>query len=116
MKYILNCLGIVFFLASCHNNNSSISSRADFTLTDDTATYLRVYEGGSQIILNGNPASLSSLENRFKELSAKGGVVFYSCVGATQNPPKQGYVIDLIKKYKLPIVMYTDSTFQKSFQ
>ena len=116
MKYLQNYFVIAFFLASCQNNNSSTLSHSNLTFTEDTAIYLRVYEGGSQIMLNGNPTSLSNLESRFKELNVKGGLVFYSYAGATEDPPKQGPVIDLIKKYKLGIVMYTDSTFHKSFQ
>ena len=112
MKIIKLYLLTLLFLIGC--GDRKYKSAPD--LFSDTSTYFRLYEyPNNKIILNGNPISIIELDKRFKGLVAKGGIIYYSCVGATEDPPGNGEVIDLIKKYRLPIVMFTDSSFNKSF-
>lgn len=115
-----------FFILCCNTKsgeNSNKTAEAQKTITDkaenpfvDTTTYLRVFvDQNEQITLNGNLISIEYLDLRLQNLKSKGGLVFYSCFGITEDTPNEGQVIDLIKKYQLGIKTFTDSTFTKSF-
>jgi len=83
---------------------------------DDTSTYFRIYvDRNEHITLNGNSISIKNIETRLQNLKSVGGLVFYSSYSITEDIPREGQVIDLIKKYQLGIKIFTDSTFKKSF-
>jgi len=83
---------------------------------DDTSKYFRVYVDRNNLItLNGNPVRIKNIEIRLQNLKSIDGLVFYSSYGITEDTPEEGQVIDLIKKYRLGIKTFTDSTFAKSF-
>lgn len=106
-------LSFTILLSGCNNENKT----AQPDLGSDTSFLgLRIYEDSlNNIFMNGTSISLTDIEAKFVDLKRKGGMVSYSCKGATEQPPEDSKVIDLIKKYCLPVKMYTDSTFTNSF-
>lgn len=83
-------------------------------LFSDTSTYFHVYEyPNHQIKLNGNLISPNELDKRLSHLAVKGGIVNYSCGSTTEELPSNSKVIDLLKKYRLPIKLFADSNFTK---
>jgi hypothetical protein len=111
LKYLIICFSIL--ISSCNNRNRTAASNL---FSENSSLVLSVYEDSFRnIFLNRTLISLKALEEKFIRLKDKGGMVFYSCKGATEEPPEDSKVIDLVKKYRLPIKMYTDSTFKTSF-
>lgn len=81
----------------------------------DTLTFPRIYvDENEKITLNGRICTIEEIDARLQEVKRKNGIVFYSTYNATANPPKEGPVINLIKKYQIGITMYSDKTFSKS--
>lgn len=81
----------------------------------DSSTYPRIYvDANENITVNGKPSTINYVDSLLQEVYRKHGFVFYSTPGATANPPREGIVIDLIKKYEIAIGMYSDSTFSQS--
>ncbi len=104
----------IFLFYGCNDNNSINSKVPKFD--SDTSSYFRIYENASKgFYLNGNIISLLDLEKRISVLAEKKGLIYYSCVTCTENPPREGSIFDLIRKYKIGIKMFEDSTFTKSF-
>ena len=82
----------------------------------DTAVYPRIYvDKNENVILNGNPSSIENVDVRLQEVKARNGIVLYSMDNAKADPPKEGIVIDLIKKYRVHFRMYADKSFSKPF-
>jgi hypothetical protein len=99
---------IITLISFINCNNRGMQNAPD--LFTDTITYFKIYENKQQDIkLNGYKISLNDLDEKLKTL--KNGLILYSCVGATENPPECSQIIDLLKKYKIPLKMFTDSTF-----
>ncbi len=80
--------------------------------SSDRSAILHIYEyPNKKIKLNGNPISVKELDKRFLDFSGKGGIVYYSCVGVEEEPPSNSDVIVLLKKYRISVKIFTDSTF-----
>ena len=114
------------FILCCNTKNNSNSSKtveAKKSIKeiaqspfDDSSMYLRIYiDRNERITLNGNPISKKNVDIRLQNLKSIDGLVFYSSYDIKEDTPKEGQVIDLIKKYQLGIKTFTDSTFTKSF-
>jgi hypothetical protein len=75
----------------------------------DTLMFPRIYvDQNENITLNGRSSTIQEVDIQLQEVKRKDGMVFYSTFNATADPPKEGIVINLIKKYKIDIKMYTD--------
>ena len=112
-RFIFLILFYITLIAGCHNKNET---SAPNLFSDTSDLTLKVYENSSKIIsVNGISIPLKELEEKFIHLKRKGGIVFYSCEGATEDIPENSKAIDLVKKYELTIKIFTDSTFKKSF-
>ena len=107
-------VGFIFLITNCASNQNSSYDIPE--LDGDTSTYLRVYENNArQIFLNGNLMSISNLDIQFQKIKNNRGIVYYSCPGLTADEfPDDSKVIALVKKYRLNIKSFTDSTFLKS--
>ena len=81
----------------------------------DTLKFPRIYvDQYENITLNGRLSTIEEIDVTLREVKRKDGLVFYSAFNATADPPEEGIVIDLIKKYQIGIKMYADKTFSKS--
>ena len=101
---------------SSENNTKSMknvqSLASDFM--SDTSIFPRIYvDQNENITLNGNASTIEEVDNKLLKVKNANGIVFYSTDNATASPPKNGTVIELIKKYQLPIKMYADKNFSK---
>lgn len=103
-------IALIFLFSGCNTKTNTPAP----DLFADTSTYLKIYEDPFQnITLNGSPIQLNSLEQRLISLKNNNGLVLYSNGQRNEDPPGSSRVIDLIKKYKLPIKMSADSSFLK---
>jgi len=118
MKFVLlSCLIVAFGCKYPENKIGKFAEKEARSFLKDTSIYFHVYvDRNDSISLNGNPINVVELDIRFQELANKHGMVLYSSDSATSRPPLEGRVIQLIIKYKLPIKMYKDKTFTKSFE
>ena len=121
MKFVLlGCLIVAFGCKyadpDSKNKLEKFAEKEAGNFLKDTSSYFQVYvDRNDSISLNGNPINASELDIRFQDLANKHGMVLYSSDSATSRPPRTGRVIQLIIKYNLPIKIYTDKTFTKSF-
>lgn len=114
MKFVqLFILSLVVLVSGCNERNQSVVPEL---FTDTSSLFLKVYEDSMKnIFLNGHPIAKKELEVRLIRLKKKGGIVFYSCYNATEDPPANSTTIELVKEYRLPLKMFTDSTFTRAF-
>lgn len=60
--------------------------------------------GNGQLLLNGKPTDLQTLDSEFKSLKAKQGAIWYYRENPeTDPPPAATEVIKLVIRYRLPI-------------
>ena len=65
-----------------------------------------------RLLLNGQPSSLDAIETEFKRLqAAKGAVMYHRENARSEAGPEALSVIDLVKKYGLPISLSSKSDF-----
>jgi hypothetical protein len=65
-----------------------------------------------RLLLNGQPSSLAAIEDEFKRLqAAKGAVMYHRENARSEAGPVAMSVIDLVKKYGLPISLSSKSDF-----
>jgi biopolymer transport protein ExbD len=96
--------------------DTSTQAQTSFRQTQTTDTNnLRVYvDKAGNIIVNGQGSSLADLDDQFKTLKSKNGIVYYSRDNVPGDPPQQSMqVMELVTKYELPVKFYTDKTFTK---
>ena len=86
----------------------SVESHAELPVARVT-----VEESGA-ILLDGRPSSLEKLRDRFGELEARGGGVWYHRANPSGEPPAiAARVIELIIEYRLPVRFAIDPDFTR---
>src|SRR4051812_8607874 len=70
----------------------------------DTTEYPRIYvDQNENITLNGNPSTIEKVDKVLQYIKSRHGLILYATDHATSTPPMEGIVIELLKKYELPI-------------
>jgi hypothetical protein len=65
-----------------------------------------------KLLLNGQPASLATIEAEFKKLRSNNGSVWYYRENSQAEPPPEAMaVIELVVKHRLPVSMSSKPDF-----
>ncbi|RYY95337.1 MAG: hypothetical protein EOO11_16050 [Chitinophagaceae bacterium] len=105
----LTCMFLILLVGCGHANTTDDAAPG---LLDDTSAYPRVYVYRDGLILmNGSRASLSQLEQKIADVARKDRLILFASEDPSEDPPREGPVAELFKKYRVGIRTYTDSTF-----